>query len=422
MNLTGVLDIVPIVDGEDGNDGQNATVYELEADPNVVTIDPARTLIVTVTVRAFKREGSGARTAYSGGTLIRQALDSNGNVITGSTASVAASSISFNSNIGNNSASTFKVTLSIAGATEKILYIPVSLYGKRDRFCGYWNSTTTYYDTDEVCDNVVRLFSDGTEQAYERKGGGSVIGTPPESDSAHWNMIETNPKTYFKQVLAIVIQAQDGSFDYLTAENCDFNKVTIRGVINNLIVNITSANANNYGYHDTTYSYFYLNPLKTGCMVYYGITSNIILPIAFYDGTDTVLEWNGHTLQELRQCVGKVFYFVNQTNAQQTSNWYKFYAGTSGMRLLAQNVKQYSVGGGTKYDWDLQGVINQTPPDGYGGIPAADIHPRVIMCNNAMLGWGYYFVKIECKLGMYNSRECIYWEIEGCGNRLEQPT
>lgn len=420
MDLLGVFDIIPVVDGENGENGQDAVHYELEVDPDVVTLDPSRTLVVPITVRAYKREGRGARTAFSG-TLIRRAYDASGNYITGSLASVSGNSITFNSNIGNNVAMKFSVELSVSGATQQTIYIPVSLYGKRERFCGYWNNATTYYDTEEVLDTVVYLLPNGTEQAYERKGGGSVIGTAPPNDLEHWKTVETSPKTYFKQVLALLIQAQEGDFDYLNAENCNFNKVTIRGVINNLIVIINNTTVSNYGYHDTTYHYFYLNPLKTGSMVWYGLTDPIILPVAYYDGSGTALEWSGHTLNELRQCVGKVFYFLNTSNASQSSSWYKFYSGTSGMRLLAQRENQYSVNGGTKYDWDLQGIINQTPPDGQGNIAAADIYPRIRMFNNAKLGWGYYFVKVECKLGMYNSRECIYWEIEGCGNRLEQP-
>ena len=101
-------------------------------------------------------------------------------------------------------------------------------------------------DDDEVCDNVVLLLPDNSEQAYERKGGGSGTGATYKPNTTQgatkWKAVETNPKTYFKTVLAMLISAQQGDFDYLWAKYCYFKEVTIEGCLNNLITVIDPAN------------------------------------------------------------------------------------------------------------------------------------------------------------------------------------
>lgn len=459
--------------GEDGDDGEDAVTYYIEPMSSVINFATASSFNPdTLTLNAKQKVGNGTAAAYSGyfsawrasGTLIKKSSQTNSFELTTSN---LQDKTKYPITVLLHKTLTSAVTLSAAMPTAiAVATINCASDGVKGDMgnmgvpmimCGLWDAAKTYFVNSTGCcyaiESVYDVKSRAGETAQDSEKvefyayrvrtlyqNGNIVShsvhsdTHPDQDiynastnpNGNWQKLDSWSEMYINRLLANIVTAHQGTFDYLEALYCRFREVTVEGCINNLIVSIDSTNADEYGYYDSRYSRFYLNPLKTGSMVFYGMTTPIYLPIAYYNGVDNegVVEGkkdvsNDFTFDELRQCVGKKFYFLNNNYTQPTSSWYQFFAGIGVVRLLQQRVDQYSVNGGTKYDMDLAGVIRQTPPDGYGGIPAADIHQRIIMCANAKLGWGYYFVKIECKLGMYDSHECIYWDIEGCGNRLE---
>lgn len=243
MTITGVLDIVPVVDGEDG---APAVTPSLQPTLSSFNLDAARTLELECTVTLYKTEGGGPPVAQSSGNLIVRGLKADGTVVNSSVSTSTNGRITFLSSAGNNQCMRFRVDYVENGQSITHITIPVVLSGKRDRFRGYWNQDDAYLDDDEVCDNVVLLLPDNSEQAYERKGGGSVTGATYKPNTTQgatkWKAVETNPKTYFKTVLAMLISARQGDFDYLWAKYCYFKEVTIEGCLNNLITVIDPAN------------------------------------------------------------------------------------------------------------------------------------------------------------------------------------
>ena len=246
MTITGVLDIVPVVDGEDGPPGDDAVVYSLEPSISSFNLDAARTKEQSCTVALKKSIGGGVPVAQNSGNLVVRGYNSAGSIVNSSVSTSTNGSITFLSSAGNNLCVLFKVYYVADGSAVTYITIPVILSGKRNRFCGYWDANTNYYDNDEVNDNVVLVLDNGTEQAYERKGGGTVSGSSYKPNTTlgatKWKSVETNPKTYFKTVLATLIAAKEGDFDRLFAKYCCFQEVTVTGVINNLITIIDYAN------------------------------------------------------------------------------------------------------------------------------------------------------------------------------------
>ena len=170
MIITGVQDITPVVDGND------AVVYTLVPSLSSLNIDASRTLELSCTVRLYRSEGEGVPVAQTSGNLSLRGYDANGNLVSSSVATSTNGQITFLSSAGNNQCMRFRIDYVKNSQSVTYITVPVILSGKRDRFCGYWNATTTYYDDDEVNDNVVLLLDNGSEQAYERKGGGTVRG------------------------------------------------------------------------------------------------------------------------------------------------------------------------------------------------------------------------------------------------------
>lgn len=236
MIITGVQDITPVVDGND------AVVYTLVPSLSSLNIDASRTLELSCTVRLYRSEGEGVPVAQTSGNLSLRGYDANGNLVSSSVATSTNGQITFLSSAGNNQCMRFRIDYVKNSQSVTYITVPVILSGKRDRFCGYWNANTTYYDDNEVNDNVVLLLDNGSEQAYERKGGGTVRGATYKPNTTtgqtKWKAIETNPKTYFKTVLAMVVSAQEGDFDRLHALDAFFKNVTIEGVFRNLITEI----------------------------------------------------------------------------------------------------------------------------------------------------------------------------------------
>ena len=235
MIITGVLDIIPVVDGED------AVSYEIRATPTTLNTNAARTQEVTCTVNIYKKKGTGSPVLMNSGyvsvTGYDKSMTSLGSVTT-KTLSPSSYTVTFLSSALNNTVYYFRVQYltSSGGTLLAEVFVPVVLGGPRDRFRGYWNADDNYEDSEEVKDNVVLQLPNNQEQAYERKGGGTVTGSAYKPNTTQgatkWRAVETNPKTYFKTVLAALIAAQEGDFDSLHALHCVFGDVKVSGEVN----------------------------------------------------------------------------------------------------------------------------------------------------------------------------------------------
>ena len=204
---------------------------------------------------------------------------------------------------------------------------------------------------------------------------------------------------------------------------------TLAGVLNNLVVTINDDNKSHYGYYDSTNGKFILNPLACGPMLFYNLSYNnlfckIELPVAFYNGSSTYISYKNSnvefTLNELRQCVGKKFFFLNYYGAAHSSANLHFVEPNNLLAIRKKRViygrqtsKGFNFDDNTAFDFTLDGAIAQSAANN----PAV-LLDTLYMANDYQCGQGYYFVKIECKLGVYDSHECIYWEIEDVGTAL----
>ena len=404
--LTGSLDIVPVVDGEKG---EAAVMYQLEATPAVLNLDAGRAMAVSCRVAAYRVKGS-ERTLFDGGTLLVQGYRSTGTMAYQTVYS--GSSCTFSSSLGSNSCVRFVVRLQVDGADLATVTVPVLLSGKRSRMCGYWDSGRTYYDTDEVCDSVVMAFADGSEQAYDRKGGGTVSGEAyapnTAKGSSYWNPVESNPKEYFRQLLTMLITANQGDFNYLNAMYCHFREVTVEGVLNNLVQTVTAANRGDFGSSGSS-GILLLDPLKAGAVLQLsedcGITA-IELPYAYWDGSTlnggTVSGCHAsgekYTMNDMRQCVGKRIHILqHQDSNTRLILRCGYQEGTKTLALLLWRSRL------------MNGTLDLL------SLPQGTAYPvteQVQRMYEWQPGDGYHFFVLECRMGRYNGTECIYWELE----------
>lgn len=195
----------------------------------------------------------------------------------------------------------------------------------------------------------------------------------------------------------------------VTMQDLYCHDITVEGVINNLITEIKTDNRTNYGYFDSNNHSLFLNPLKCGANVSIerGAFNTLILPVALWDGPGTSIQWiKGYeggnpvsgTLSELRQCVGKRFWILDSGN-----NSLNFQSGDEGDRLLMW--KSISFDGSATMDF--QGIEDEQ-----------EITERMQLLHSTAFNGDYRTFIIECKMGMYDDHECIYWELISTGAKL----
>jgi hypothetical protein len=195
----------------------------------------------------------------------------------------------------------------------------------------------------------------------------------------------------------------------VTMQDLYCHDITVEGVINNLITEIKTDNRTNYGYFDSNSHSLFLNPLKCGANVSIerGAFNTLILPVALWDGSGTSMQWiKGYeggnpvsgTLSELRQCVGKRFWILDSGN-----NSLNFQSGDEGDRLLMW--KSISFDGSATMDF--QGIEDEQ-----------EITERMQLIHSTAFNGDYRTFIIECKMGMYDGHECIYWELISTGAKL----
>jgi|GEM_PF-4207372 len=195
----------------------------------------------------------------------------------------------------------------------------------------------------------------------------------------------------------------------VTMQDLYCHNITVEGVINNLITEIKTDNRTNYGYFDSNSQSLFLNPLKCGANVSIerGAFNTLILPVALWDGSGTSIQWiKGYeggnpvsgTLSELRQCVGKRFWILDSGN-----NSLNFQSGNEGDRLLMW--KSISFDGSATMDF--QGITDEQ-----------EITERMQLLHSTAFNGDYRTFIIECKMGMYDDHECIYWELISTGGKL----
>lgn len=193
---------------------------------------------------------------------------------------------------------------------------------------------------------------------------------------------------------------------------------TLAGVLNNLVVTIDDNNVGDYGY--VTNSGVYLNPLRCGSMIVWKSIKAIILPFYYFNGTEDddgnpAAEIVGYKaanenflLEELRQCVGKKFYFLNGSTA---AVYLKL--GITSPELLTRKWVYYTWAANEKTD--LKDIQNK------GSEFDIKEQIQLVANNQYQIASTFRFTVAECKMGQYYSHDCIYWEIENKGDAVFEP-
>ena len=184
------------------------------------------------------------------------------------------------------------------------------------------------------------------------------------------------------------------------------NDIVLRGVLNNMINNLTPSNYNKFGCLYNTD--LYINPLKCGQYVEFEVDIqqlNLVLPSYAYgmqlpiksevENEDTMdIEYTYYTLNELRQMVGKSIMFMPKNQGLS--------APILKSAVLFLRNYQYN---------DLSSVTTES---GYYDLT------RINELSFAASSQSF-FIHAHCMTGVYNSRECIYWEVEAIAAVLESP-
>lgn len=190
--------------------------------------------------------------------------------------------------------------------------------------------------------------------------------------------------------------------------------MTIAGVYNNEVNDITDANANKYGFHYKQKDIFFLDPLKCPAVVRINFEelSKIILPVAYNGNTSsspvTYIEGSKaggaevhHTLEEMRQCIGKKIWLLR------------------GNLLQGVNFALQSGGHETSESPKLMMHVWDEVPD-FASMTGAVSRTESVAIGHQVTGIDYAYRNyvLECKMGVYNGYECIYWEVRVSGIRL----
>ena len=193
-----------------------------------------------------------------------------------------------------------------------------------------------------------------------------------------------------------------------------FRNVVVEGVINNLIQEINSNNYQNYGRKcnlaivtQNTEKTLVLDPTKVGSVIMINTNfgdseyiNQLMLPCAYnalYDDTymPFIFDYGlGLTIDEMRQCVGKVLYILPS------------YIQSQSFRILCGGYKEYNY-----QSMLIASLYNGQPqPDDYAPLTGSRVKQKID--SYTAENTGMYFYKLECKMSVFNAKECIYWELE----------
>ena len=217
--------------------------------------------------------------------------------------------------------------------------------------------------------------------------------------------VTENGKTYIESGVHIKADAIhlegyttiNGHFKVDEEGNAEMNDCTIAGVLNNLIQTKTlSLN-----------EVWYLNPMRFGSIIKYipndSNAHTLKLPTLYSDHSgnvyisDDVLDepFDGITVEEMRQCIGKKFYI---------------FAGISSVSNGGLVVQSYMLLHTSMAEFSLDNVA-------VGGLVSQP--QRTYTRENELTVPATTLLILECKLGSYEGRECIYWEAETSMSRSE---
>ena len=175
-----------------------------------------------------------------------------------------------------------------------------------------------------------------------------------------------------------------------------FVNVTVEGVINNLIQEVTSTNISNFGNWTSSGSKLELNPLKIGSLVRFSTSANIYLPCDYVSGGTHYSQFRyGLTLDELRQCVGKKIYVFPSAD----SIVLKYYCGDNGVQPYGMLVKELE--GNT----EIPSQVNTSTTLVVNRERMPSLYSSDQSAKNKM-------VILECKMTIFNGYECIYWQVK----------
>ena len=189
-----------------------------------------------------------------------------------------------------------------------------------------------------------------------------------------------------------------------TTASLDSNgNFTIAGVLNNLIINISSDNVSNYGYSVLGASEWWIDPLHCPSVIK-APAGKIHLPVAYYNaGAQVEARKAGAgasmVLDEMRQCIGKRFWLLLNDDS---SNKYQFKIGSGSIPLLVVKRKLINA----KDD-----LFDVATGNEYACSEAAELYNDYTPSAPS----SYY---LECKCGLYKGYECIYWETCAIGSHL----
>ena len=222
----------------------------------------------------------------------------------------------------------------------------------------------------------------------------------------------------------------DGNTGNMTLHDLYAHDITLEGVLNNLVQTITAANLHEYGKVFT--NDFWLDPLRCGTILRFGLTGlKIWLPTAYAEyaynsgGKQTwytvINGWHAgevgeagvpFTANELRQCVGKRFYLLPQSEGLSFA-----VTGAGDMPMLFRKQKNYLSGSYSSADSSGDGIGRTNSRKAWDDMVAGGIYKEETVVIPALYGelvpgGGTYMVILECHMGYYNSHECIYWTVE----------
>lgn len=425
--------------GDDGENGEDAVVYKIDPSEQVINFATSNAINPSsVTFNAKKIVGS-TMSSQSG---YWNVYDSDGKNIFTSTAASSAITLT-NQYLRGGYTYPLRVTFALARngeekATAQIQRVndgvqgPMGDVGAFPINCGDWNENTEYFWNDTGCCYVTMrdtngMYIDGmpVRNAYRlRKINTTSKGENPMQnlgENGKWLKVDISlTEVYIMRAIIDVIAARQGTFDTLVAKDCTFRNVLIEGVINNQIIHINQKNRSDYFTNEN-----YFDPLTCGSVVDFSDYSassviTITLPCAFWSGSDTVIfAWRvGNTtspmkLEELRQCVGKRFYFMLKTSPDGNSpQRFDIRCGEQNNGFLLRKNVYYSA----SFTNNADGQIDLN--DFTGMRYKRESIQRVYQIQPTNAG---NYVIADCVMANYNGRECICWEIQDMLLCLPEP-
>ena len=278
-------------------------------------------------------------------------------------------------------------------------------------------------DTDAVTSSLISITSDQILMQVKDEIDDATSGMVVESDFASLFSTQVNSqgvaktaeiKTYVNNEIAgIKITADkidlrgyttiNDGFSVDTNGNATMNNATVAGVLNNLVQEMPLQSG---------VSVFF-NPLEWGGVVEWippvgGGSFPLILPSAMKDGSYMMIydNGNGMSMRDLRQCIGKKFTFMCATNSTNANIILRSgdYDANNTKGLIVQK----------------ETVLSGAPMDLSSLVSNAPSYPSVRLRRSYELSVpAVKYFTAECKLGMMNGTECIYWEVEVSAERGE---